>query len=115
MRVQSSCPPPPLEHCLAPIVGPSTPPFFPSVKKAVSLARRIGIPPTIESTKWLEMSERTRDPCPTKRAKTPPKDNNVVSLESTEDELEMELMALVGDSGKSRYVTLKKISEQQNY
>jgi hypothetical protein len=109
-------PSPPLERRLAPappIASSSSPPFFSSAQRALSLARRLGVPPTIQTAKHLEMAERTKDPRPLKRAKTPPKDEDVVSLDSTEDEWENELMVLAGVSAKSRYVALKSFLSQQ--
>jgi hypothetical protein len=63
--------------------------------------------------KRLEMLEKPKDPCPLKRARTPPPSNDeVVSLNFMDDEMEDELLALAGvsgsGSGKSRYATLKE-------
>jgi hypothetical protein len=46
------------------------------------------------------MSERTKDPHPLKRARTPPPPSDeIVSLDFTEDKMDDELLALAGDSG----------------
>jgi hypothetical protein len=56
------------------------------------------------------MLDRIRDSCPLKRACTPPKkDDDMVPLGLTNNELDNELVALVFGSGKSRYTALKKI------
>jgi hypothetical protein len=59
------------------------------------------------------MAERSRDPRPLKRARTPPKDDDIVSLDSTEDEFEKELMVLAGVLAESRYVAIKRFLSQR--
>ena len=56
----------------------------------------------------MTLAKRTKDPHPLKRARTP-KDDDVVSLDSSGDELEKELVALVSGPSKSRYAALKII------
>jgi hypothetical protein len=69
--------------------------FFPAFNKALSLSNRIGVPATVQTLKRLEMSEKTRDPRPLKRARTPPpKDDDVVSLGFSDDSMDDELLAL---------------------
>jgi hypothetical protein len=82
--------------------------FFPPFNKALNLSNRLGIPATIQTLKRLEMSEKTKDPRPLKWAHTPPKDDNVVSLDFSEDDLDNELVALVLGSRTSRYAALRK-------
>ena len=104
-------PPHPLSDRIAPLpihsspVPPSS--FYPSFNNALSVANRIGIPKTIGNLKRLELAEHTKDPRPLKRARTP--DDDVISLDSSGDELDEELVALVLGPSKSRYAALKII------
>jgi hypothetical protein len=75
----------------------------------LTLTNRIGIPATVEILKRLEMVEKTKDPRPLKRAHTPPKEDNEISLDWSGNELDDELVALVLGPGKSRYAALKSI------
>jgi hypothetical protein len=81
-----------------PVVVAPLPPsisFFPAFNKAQSLSNRIGVPATVQTLERLEMSKKTRDPCPLKRACTPaPKDDDVVSLGFSDDSMDDELLAL---------------------
>ena len=81
--------------------------FYPSFNNTLSVANRIGVPKTIGNLKRLELAERTKDLRPLKRACTP--DDDIVSLDSSGDELDEELVALVSGPSKSRYTALKVI------
>ena len=105
-------PPCPLSDRITPppVNNSTTPPtsYYPSFSNTLNIADRIGIPATIRTLKRLELAEKTRDPRPLIRAHTP-KDNNVVSLDFSGDELDEDLVALVLGPSKSRYAALEII------
>jgi hypothetical protein len=107
-------PPHPLYERIAPPpvrVAPLPPSnsFFPGFSRALTLTNRIGIPATVETLKRLEMAEKAKDPHPLKRARTPPKEDEEISLDWSGNELDDELVALVSGPGKSRYAALNSI------
>jgi hypothetical protein len=74
------------------------------------LSNRLSIPATVQTLKRLEMAEKTKDPCPLKRAHTPPpKDDDVVSLGFSDNSMDDELLALASGVRKSRYAALRSI------
>ena len=67
-QMREGCPLPPIPPT-SPI--PPTQSFFPHFNRALDLAHRLGVKPTIETVKRLEMAQQEMgrkpcDPCPTK-------------------------------------------------
>jgi len=91
---------------------PSLPPWYPpqsqqatypSFSVAHSLAKRLGVVPTVETVKRLKIPELSRDPQPLKRARIAPVDKEIVDIWGSEGEEE----PVAGPSGTTqRLVTI---------
>ena len=65
---------------------------------AHSLAKRLGVVPTTETVKRLEIPELSRDPRPLKRARIAPVDEEIVDIWGSEGEEE----SVAGPSGTTQ-------------
>jgi hypothetical protein len=91
----SSTPAPPPQQfafggIAAPTLFPKATGFYTSFNRALDLSHQIGVPPTTETLKRLELHERIQDPRPLRKRKAPKPSTDIeVSLEYSSDEVDV--------------------------
>jgi len=102
---------PPLIKRIAPEEPPKS--VWPSFSAAHSLAKSLGVTPTIQTVKILETSELTRtpsDPRPQAKRRRIQEDDEVVDLEWSENEVDVFMEDSAGPSGTTHRFVATQLS-----